>query len=61
MKTLCVNIAYEKISPAVLTDILMNVPCFATYHEVDEDTFEFSIQARVEDMRYIENIISAFV
>lgn len=62
MTTMCVIIAYETISPAVLEMIASpKVPCFISYRDLDEDCFEFTVTARLEDMKCIERILAQYV
>ena len=62
MRMLVVIIRYEEISPAVLDSIICDmVPCFSAWQEVDEDCFEYSVQAREEDINCIKGILSAYV
>ena len=62
MRTITVVIEYATISPAVLESCTFANLCgWCFYHEIDEDTFEFSVYCRQEDAAWVEDRLAQYV
>lgn len=62
MKTITVAIEYATISPAVLEGIIAPISAnFISWHEIDEDFFEFSVLCRQEDAALVEARLAQYV
>lgn len=62
MTELCVSIEYALISPIILVARIEDaIPCFVTWFDNDEDYFDISVEARVEDMGFVERILAEYV
>ena len=57
-----VIIFYEIISPAVLAYLIKSRwNCITFYRELDEESFEISIDAQQSDLPYIEDFLGRYV
>lgn len=61
MKNIIVIIEYATISPLTLENIFCNLMGWCSWHEINEDTFEFSIECRQEDAAWIEKKLAQYV
>ena len=62
MTELCVSIEYALITPMILVARIEDaIPCFVNWFDNDEDYFDICIEARVEDMGFVESILAEYV
>lgn len=62
MRTIVVVIEYAVVSPAVLESCTFaNLMGWCSWHEVDEDSFEFSVYCRQEDAAWVEGRLAQYV
>lgn len=61
MKTKCFILSWEDSSIMAVDRIESTFPCFTAIHDIDEDSYEVTIQARIEDWASIEKILARFV
>ena len=61
MTTKCFILNWADTSVCAIDRIEAEFPCFTWIHEIDEDSYEVSIQARDEDWPAIERILAPFV
>ena len=60
MKTLCYALDWENTGVCLALAVLESLfPCFVSYNDIDEDTFEVSITCRQEDAAAIEKRLAA--
>ena len=54
-------LSWADLSIGAINRIEAEFPCFTFVYDIDEDTYEAVIKARVEDWPSIENILAPFV
>lgn len=61
MKTVCFILSWADSSISVVNGIESAFPCMVAIHDIDEDSYEVSIHARVEDIPAIERRLAPYV
>lgn len=61
MKTVCYRLSWEDSSISVIDGIEHGFPCFCSVRDIDGDTYEATITARIEDIPAIEKRLASFV
>ncbi len=61
METVSYILSWEDASLCVVYGIEHAFPCFTKIHDIDEDNYEVSITARIEDLPAIEHRLAPYV
>ena len=61
METICVILSWEDTSVCAIDRIEAEFPCFTWIREINDDIYEATITARIEDVPSIERILAPFV
>lgn len=61
MKTVSYILSWEDTSIYVVNGIEHGFPCFTKISDIDEDSYEVTITARIEDLPAIERRLAPYV
>jgi hypothetical protein len=61
MKTVSYILSWEDSSISVVDGIEATFPCFTKVSDIDEDSYEVTITARIEDLPAIERRLAPYV
>ena len=61
MKTVSYILSWEDSSISVVDGIEATFPCFTRVRDIDEDSYEVTITARIEDLPAIERRLAPYV
>ena len=61
MKTLCYILSWEDSSICAVDGIESSFPCMTRIRDIDQDNYEVTITARIEDVPAIEKRLSPYV
>ena len=61
MKKICYRLSWEDMSICAIDSIEAGFPCFCVIRDIDENSYEVTITARIEDIPAIERRLAPFV